>query len=80
MHVTGRRLQRFDQPPWAAKASCLSVFSGSHMRRCRERRCRRARPIVRFAVRVHVVADDTVTHLCGTYRQWKPYVALTSDN
>ncbi|GHF33376.1 hypothetical protein GCM10010218_13090 [Streptomyces mashuensis] len=32
------------------------------------------------AVRVHVVADDTVTHLCGAYSQWKPDVALTCDN
>ncbi len=32
------------------------------------------------AVRVHVVADDTVPHLCGAYGQGKPCIALTSDN
>lgn len=31
-------------------------------------------------MRVHVVADDTVTHLCGTYRQCRSCAALTSDN
>lgn len=29
---------------------------------------------------MHVIADDTVTHLCGAYGQGKTYMALTSDN
>jgi hypothetical protein len=32
------------------------------------------------AMRVHVVADDTVAHLGGAHGQRQPHVALTSDN
>lgn len=31
-------------------------------------------------LRVHVVADETVTHLGGAYGQGKPHVALASDD